>query len=83
MALIEYDFAIVAASSVNIDHKSICELADRLFDVGAEDCTLSSRGNALIIEFDREAESYEQAVMSAIKQVNLIESLTVIRVGVD
>ena len=80
MALIEYDFTVVATSAIDIDKKNICELADKLFDAGAEDCTLSSRGNTLTIEFDRKAESYEQAVMSAIKQIGLIDTLTVISV---
>ncbi|WP_337233940.1 hypothetical protein [Proteus terrae] len=42
-----------------------------------EDCTLSSRGHALILEFDREAKSYKDAVISAIKDVKSLNYLVV------
>lgn len=73
----EYDFALIATSNIDIDGDVICEIMDDLIKIGADDCTVSSRGNALIIEFDREAGSYEKAVMSAIKDVQSIDLLTV------
>lgn len=73
----EYDFALVAISKIEINNEAICEIANELMDHGIEDCTLSSRGNALILEFDREAKSYKDAVMSAIKDVESLNYLVV------
>ncbi|EIA1625486.1 hypothetical protein V8046_004781 [Vibrio parahaemolyticus] len=42
-----------------------------------KDCTVSSKGNVLVVDFDREANSYEEAVVSAIKPVNSVDGLTV------
>ncbi len=73
----EYDFALIATSEKNVDAELIIQIANHLFDVGADDCTVSSSGNALVIEFDRESESYKDAVISAIKQVQSINGFTV------
>lgn len=56
---------------------TICTIADNLFEAGAEDATVSSKGNVLVVDFDREADSYEEAVVSAIKEVNSVDGLTV------
>ena len=43
--------------------------ADRLFDAGCDDGTLVSSGGAAWIHFDREAASLEEAIRSAVAQV--------------
>ncbi|OKP02640.1 hypothetical protein [Xenorhabdus eapokensis] len=55
-----------------IDPELLCQVANFLYDVGADGCTVLSRNNAFIIEFDREADSYKKAILSAIKQVQSI-----------
>jgi hypothetical protein len=73
----EYDFALIATCKNDVDAEVICQISNDLFEAGADDCTVSSRGNALIIEFDRESKSYKEAVISAIKQVQAIDSIIV------
>ena len=73
----EYEFALVVSSDTQVSGELICKYADMLFEAGAEDCTVSSKGNVLVVDFDREATSYEEAVVSAIKQVNSVDGLTV------
>lgn len=77
MKLVEYDFALVVASEIEIDGDAIVAISDSLFEAGAEDCTVYSKGNVLIVEFDRESDSYENAVISAIREVNSVKGLTV------
>ena len=73
----EYDFALVATYQDAVTADKACDIANELFSAGAEDCTVITKGNAIIIEFDREAESYEQALISAIKNVNAVNGLNV------
>ncbi|MBT0725690.1 DNA-binding protein [Rosenbergiella sp. S61] len=73
----EYDFSIVAHSSRDLDADLVTEIANKLYDLGADDCTVSSQNNAVIVSFDREAHSYSEAVMSAIKQLKQFNFLTV------
>jgi hypothetical protein len=75
----EYDFALVATFGEKYAKcvDEVCEIADTLYELGADDCTVSATGRSLILSFDREANNYEEAVLSAIKQVNKIEGVTV------
>ncbi|MDX7990869.1 DNA-binding protein [Xenorhabdus littoralis] len=69
----EYDFALIAISpEKKIDSDLLCQIANTLYEAGADDCTVLSRDNAFILEFDREADSYKKAVLSAIKQVQSV-----------
>ncbi|NMV22055.1 hypothetical protein HKB23_06505, partial [Vibrio parahaemolyticus] len=51
-----------------------------LFEVGANDCTVSASGSDIRIEFDREADSYGAAVQSAIQQANQVSGLIILNV---
>jgi len=73
----EYDFSIVAHSSQKLNAEIVTDIANKLYDLGADDCTVSSQNNAVIVSFDREEISYQAAVMSAIKQLKSIKFLTV------
>jgi hypothetical protein len=42
---------------------------DSLYEAGCDDALIHSRGNAVYLEFDREASSLEDAVISAIKNI--------------
>jgi hypothetical protein len=48
------------------------EHADVLFDAGCDDGTLASRDGATWIHFDREAPSLEEAIRSAVAQVQSV-----------
>lgn len=73
----EYDFALVASYAQSIDESVLLQLADAIYQAGCDDSTVMSKGNTIIIEFDREAQSYEGAVVSAIQDLNKVEGLTV------
>lgn len=73
----EYDFALVVTSSVPVTKDSICDISNALYEAGADDATISAKGNMLVVEFDREAHTYESAVVSAIQQVHSVEFLSV------
>lgn len=45
------------------------ELEDTLFEAGCDDGLICTYNNTVYIDFMREAESYKQAVLSAIKQI--------------
>lgn len=51
---------------------------DRLFEAGCDDATLSFRNRIAFLEFDREAPSFKEAVISAIKQVETIDKAIVV-----
>ena len=60
-----YEFDIVLK---NIP-ESTDEHADALFDAGCEDGTLASRDGVTWVHFDREAASLEEAIRSAVNQI--------------
>lgn len=60
------------------------DFEDRLFEVGCDDATLSLRSRVAFLDFDREASSFKEAVISAIQQVETIDkTITVERVEPD
>jgi predicted DNA-binding transcriptional regulator AlpA len=56
---------------------------DALFEAGCDDATLSSKGDLVFAEFDREAPSILDAVVSAIHDVESVEGMEVLRVDPD
>jgi hypothetical protein len=60
-----YQFTLVL-KNVNENTK---ELEDSLFEVGCDDALINFKNGAVYLEFDREASSLEEAVISAIKDV--------------
>ncbi len=56
--------------------------ADALFEAGCDDGTPTSRGGAAWIHFDREASSLEEAIRSAVAQVQSA-GFTVSKVEMD
>jgi hypothetical protein len=73
-----YDFAIVAAGSPELTD----ELAERLYEAGAEDCSAGTCDGVMSIDFHRDADSFEAAVRSAIGHMQAV-GLTAARVVVD
>ena len=60
------------------------ELEDALFEAGCDDALLTFRGTTGFLEFDREGSSFDEAVISAISQVEGIgDDVVVLRVEPD
>jgi hypothetical protein len=60
------------------------EIEDALYEAGCSDALLSFYGTAPVLDFDRQAESYEHAVINAIDDVERAGiSATVLRVEPD
>ncbi|HHX8570964.1 TPA: hypothetical protein ACVO0S_004235 [Vibrio alginolyticus] len=77
----EFDFALLAKFQGDMNADTLCELSNALFEVGANDCTVSASGSDIRIEFDREADSYGAAVQSAIQQANQVSGLIILNVA--
>lgn len=60
-----YQFTLVLK---NVDEKT-AGLEDSLYEAGCDDALINYRNSAVYLEFDREAGSLEDAVVSAIKNV--------------
>lgn len=74
-----YNFILVLDGGSN-DFDAI---AETIYEVGCSDSTLSFRDAVAYLDFDRDADSFEEAVLSAINQVNSIEGISVRRVEPD
>ncbi|MCK5688464.1 hypothetical protein KAI87_04295, partial [Myxococcota bacterium] len=72
-----YSFILVLDGPIGPD----AELENTLFKAGCDDALLTFRGTTGFLEFDREASSFDEAVESAISQVEGIgHEITVLRV---
>ena len=60
-----YEFTLVIETQAGLDDG----LEDALFEAGCDDATLSFRKGIAYLDFDREAEDLESAIISAIQQV--------------
>lgn len=59
-------------------------IEDALFEAGCDDALLAFRNGVAFLEFDREADSFESAILSAVKDVeNAREEITVSHVEPD
>ena len=61
----EYDFALVIAGIADLND----DVMNKLFNAGCGDATFSVRYGLVFAEFSREAESYSQALLTAISDV--------------
>ena len=57
------------------------EVADALFEAGCDDALVGHSEGVQFLDFDREANSVEEAVLSAVADVESIEGLMVTRLG--
>jgi hypothetical protein len=53
--------------------KKIVNLEDSLFEAGCDDALIHFRNEAVYLDFDREASSLEEAIVSAIKNIQSID----------
>jgi hypothetical protein len=60
-----YQFTLVLK---NVDEDTL-ELEDSLYEAGCDDALINFRSGTVCLDFDREAVSLEDAVVSAIKDV--------------
>lgn len=75
-----YNFTLVL-SGVNDQTNG---LEDALFEAGCDDALINFRNGTVYLDFDREAISFEEAVISAIKQVESLPlNITVVSVAPD
>ncbi len=61
----EYDFALILDGI----RKVTDEAADRLFEAGCDDATISTRFDRVYVTFSRTAPSMKEAILSAIRDV--------------
>jgi hypothetical protein len=75
-----YSFSLVLQGANDLTP----ELADALYEAGCDDVLVGSRNGVLFAEFDREARSSAEAIVSAIRQIESAGvGLTVVRVEPD
>jgi hypothetical protein len=77
----EYRFRVVINHQVNSDEE-ILELADKLAAAGCDDGHLGGHSEGIEVVFDREAASRDEAMQSAVEQVESC-GLTVKRIELD
>lgn len=76
-----FEFSLVTSADESIEH---AVLEDALFEAGCDDALLVRRDSVWSLDFDREAETLLEAVMSAIEDVEHARvSLSVLRVEPD
>jgi hypothetical protein len=73
-----YEFDIILKDIAELDD----EHAEALFEAGCDDGTLASRDGVAWIHFDREAVSLEEAIRTAVAQVQST-GFTVVKVELD
>ena len=61
-----YSFEVVLLTATEVTE----EMADKLFGAGGDDCLASSRDGVVTIAFDREANSTEDAIRSALQTIH-------------
>ena len=57
------------------------EVADALFEAGCDDALVGPSEGVQFLDFDREADSADEAVRSAVADVESVEGLMVARLG--
>ena len=70
-----FQFSLVVTDHDAVTANKARDIAKELFRTGVEDCIVSPKANAIYIKFEREADSYEEALISAIKNVNAVSGL--------
>ena len=56
-------------------------LIDRLFEAGCDDATIGSSDGVQYVDFDREAEALDDAILSAVDDLEKLEGIEVIRIA--
>jgi hypothetical protein len=66
-----YHFRLVVQGALSgaITEEELLDATDRLGDVGCDDAAISPRGGELELEFDRTFPSLQEAIVSAVRDV--------------
>ena len=56
-------------------------LIDQLFEAGCDDATIGCRDGVQYVDFDREAEALDDAILSAVEDLETLEGVEVIRIA--
>lgn len=75
----EYEFELIV-EGVDLAQE---EVVTRLYDAGLSDATISSRGGQVTLSVAREAPTFVEAVLSAIRQAESVAGVRVVRVAPD
>ncbi|QUM86143.1 hypothetical protein [Moritella sp. 28] len=76
----DYNFQIMV-TGIQINTNDDMELiTDLLASAGCDDSVIGSYNKTLYLDFDREADCYEQAIMSAIKDIESVPNLKAVSV---
>jgi hypothetical protein len=73
----KYEFTLVLTAPSFTDDE-----ADKIYEAGCDDISILSRGEVTMVQFDREAPTLDQALSSAIRDVENAEFL-VARVEIE
>jgi hypothetical protein len=73
----KYEFSLILAAADVTD-----EEADKLYEAGCDDGSILSRGDVTMVQFDREAQTLDEALASAIRDVESA-GLQVARVEIE
>lgn len=57
------------------------EFVEALFEAGCDDALIGRVGGVQYIDFDRESDSFEEAVLSAVNDLETIEGVDVVRIA--
>ena len=60
----KYEFSLILAAADMTD-----EEADKLYEAGCDDGSILSRGDITMVQFDRQAQTLDEALASAIRDV--------------
>lgn len=75
-----YHFHLITNKTDVLTDEQLFELSDLLYEAGCDDGTVAVMNGTLYVSFDRESDSYEDAVISALNDVEKIDSLRVVSV---
>lgn len=66
----EYRFRIISGPFADpVSDEQLLDATDALGEAGCDDCSISTRGRHLELEFDRAGQSLQAAIASAIRDV--------------
>lgn len=72
-----YNFNLVTDKNSIVSDEDLFDISDELYEAGCNDGMPCVYGDTLYIEFDRKGESFEQAVVSAIKDIESVQNIKV------
>ncbi|MFV0574073.1 MAG: helix-turn-helix transcriptional regulator [Vibrio sp.] len=75
-----YKFHLITNKTDVFTDEQLFSLSDGLYEAGCDDATVAVTNGTLFLSFDREAEHFQDAVLSAIKDVESVFELRVISV---